>query len=123
MKFIKKLKKIPRTPPPIPPRSYLVSLLYDKGFDSFPGEVVDAIYSHDRSMRYVILKSDKDFLTYTLQKIEIFDEEEWRYVFSSGGEIPAMWSDCDGCSRSIFDDIESLMRELKGEPCYKQFFM
>ena len=66
MNFLTKLfKKKPVVE--IPPRhswETVVEMMYDKHLDAFSDEVVKVIYSKDRSMRYVVLKDEKEFFTY-----------------------------------------------------------
>ena len=57
----------------------IVEMLYDKSLNCFDDEVVKVIYSKDKAKRYIVLKSDRGFFTYRLEKIYQFDEEEWRY--------------------------------------------
>ena len=71
MNFLTKLfKKKPVVE--IPPRhswETVVEMMYDKHLDAFSDEVVKVIYSKDRSMRYVVLKDEKEFFTYQLEAI------------------------------------------------------
>ena len=55
--------------PPMPSWETVVEMMYDKHLDAFSDEVVKVIYSKDRSMRYVVLKDEKDFFTYQLEAI------------------------------------------------------
>ena len=112
---------------PVPPMSSwdeIVELLYDKNLDSFCDEVINVFYSKDKSMRYVILKDDKDIFTYELEAIYQFDEDEWKYICSNDDALPAMWEPYLGiCGSSLFANEEDLMIDLKSQPEYKQYII
>lgn len=100
----------------------IVDALYDDGLDAFCNEVIRVIYSKDRSMRYVILKDEENLLTYELEAIYQFYNDEWQYLCSHTA-IPAMWEPYRGVlGHSVFACEEDLMRELMAEPEYKKFF-
>ncbi|MBR5453275.1 MAG: hypothetical protein IKV54_04270 [Clostridia bacterium] len=50
--------------PPLPPFDEAVKIMYGKQLDSFADEVVRAIYSKDKTMRFVLLKNGKRLYTY-----------------------------------------------------------
>ena len=106
--------------PKMPEWNEIVEMLYDKSLDCFDDEVVKVIYSNDKATRYIVLKSDKDFFTYRLEKIYQFDEEEWSYRCSFD-LTPAFWQDVDNGSKSIFSTLEDALNELKQEAEYKFF--
>ena len=93
MSFLAKLfkKNSKEETPPMPSWETVVEMMYDKHLDAFSGEVVKVIYSKDRSMRYVILKDEKDFFTYQLEAIYQYDEDEWKYICLHDNALPAMW--------------------------------
>ncbi len=128
MKFLKKLPKAPPSKPPrvtlpsIPPREAIIEMLRDRAPGYFD-EVTDIIYSSDSMMRYVILKDTDGFLTYALEQIYFFDEDEWNYICNDKDAIPGMWTQSSSGTRSLFNDINELMRELRSEPCYKAYFI
>ena len=98
-------------------------MMYDKHLDAFSDEVVKVIYSKDRSMRYVVLKDEKEFFTYQLEAIYPYDEDEWKYICSHDNVLPAMWEPFRGIvGKSVFENIDELLNELKAEPEYKQYF-
>lgn len=108
--------------PPIPSWDEIVEELYDKHL-TFSDEVIQVIYSKDRSMRYVILKDGNGFFTYQLEAIYKFDEEEWAYISAQDNAFPAMWEPFRGINRkSLFQSIDELTNEIKSEPEYKQYF-
>ena len=81
------------------------------------------IYSQDCSMRYVILKDEKDFFTYQLEAIYQYDEDEWKYICAQDNALPAMWEPFRGIvGKSVFENIDELLKEIKTEPEYKQYF-
>ena len=62
MNFFTKLfkKKSVVEIPPMPSWETVVEMMYDKHLDAFSDEVVKVIYSKDRSIRYIVLKDEKD---------------------------------------------------------------
>ena len=125
MRFLQLLfrRKTTANIPPMPPWGTIVELMYDKALDFGSAKVVTVIYSSDRSMRYVILKNEKDLFYWQLEKISPYDEEEWKYIFSDEGALPAMWAQVSGIGRrSFFKYTEDLLKELKTEPEYQQYF-
>ena len=62
MNFFTKLfkKKAVVETPPMPSWETVVEMMYDKHLDAFSDEVVKVIYSKDRSIRYIVLKDEKD---------------------------------------------------------------
>ena len=125
MNFFNRLfckKPVPH-PIPMPAWEAVVEMMYGKHLDAFSSEVVDVIYSKDRSMRYVILKNDSDLLTYQLEAIYQYDEEEWKYICSDDQALPAMWEPYKGIVwKPFFEKKEELLKELQAEPEYKQYF-
>ncbi len=108
---------------PMPSWETIIQVMYDKNLDAFADEVVDVIYSKDRSMRYVVLKEDNGLFTYQLEVIYQFDEDEWRYSCSNENAIPAMWEPFRGIGgKSFFNSMEDLLKEIENEPEYKQYF-
>ena len=109
--------------PSMPSREVIVEMMRDKYLDAFADEVVDVIYSKDCSMRYVILKDEKDFFTYQLEAIYQYDEDEWKYICAHDNALPAMWEPFRGIvGKSVFENIDELLKEIKTEPEYKQYF-
>ena len=107
----------------MPAWNTIVEMMYDKQLDTFADEVVDVIYSKDRSKRYVILKKGNDLLTYQLESIYQFDEDEWNYISSYDNALPAMWEPFIGIGgKSIFNSIKELRNEIENEPEYRQYF-
>ena len=116
-------KKPNRDIPPMPSWQSIVEMMRDKHLDTFADEVVDVIYSKDRSMRYVILKDENGLFTYQLEAIHQYDEDEWQYICSHDNALPAMWEPFIGIpGKSFFENTNELLKELKAEPGYKQYF-
>ena len=116
-------KKSKEETPPMPSWETVVEMMYDKHLDAFSDEVVKVIYSKDRSMRYVVLKDEKDFFTYQLEAIYQYDEDEWNYISSYDNALPAMWEPFRGIvGKSVFENMDELLKELKAEPEYKSYF-
>ena len=108
--------------PPMPSWETTVELLYDKQLDSFYHQMVRVIYSKDHAMRYVILKDAKGTLTYQLEEICPFSEEEWQYVCRSDDALPAMWESVSDVGKSIFNTEEDVRKAIQFEPAYRQYF-
>ena len=119
-RLFRKFRKEKRIVPPMPEWNEIVEMLYDKNLDFLDSTVEKVIYSKDKSKRYVVLKSDKGFFTYRLEKIYQLDEEEWSYRCSFD-LTPAFWQDVDNGSKSIFSTLEDALNELKHEAEYKFF--
>ena len=119
-RIFRKFRKEKRIVPPMPEWNEIVEMLYDKNLDCFDDEVVRVIYSKDKALRYIVLKSDKGFFTYRLEKIYQLDEEEWSYRCSFD-LTPAFWQNVDDGSKSIFSTLEDALNELKQEAEYKFF--
>ena len=114
-----KLKEIPT----MPSWPEIVEMMYDKYLDAFADEVVSVVYSIDKTMRYVVLKDEKGLFTYQLEAIYQFDEDEWKYICSNNDALPAMWEPFRGIvGKSFFANEEELLKEMKAEPEYKQYF-
>ena len=125
MNFFTRLfqKEKPKEVPAMPPRAEIVEMMYDRCLDAFDDEVVSVVYSADKSMRYVILKDEKGLFTYQLEAIYQFDEDEWKYICSHNDALPAMWEPFrDIVGKSFYENEEELLKEMKEEPEYKQFF-
>ena len=127
MKWFKNLfcknQKAPSEIPPMPSWNKIVEMMYDKCLDAFADEVIQVIYSQDRTMRYVVLKSEKGLFTFQLEEIQQFDDDEWKYIFSEKDAMPAMWEPpCGYLNNSIFETKQDAIKELMSEPAYKQYF-
>ena len=116
-------KKPNRDIPPMPSWESIVEMMRDKHLEAFADEVVDVIYSQDCSMRYVILKDENGLFTYQLEAIYQYDEDEWKYICSHDDALPAMWEPFRGIvGKSVFENTKDLLKKLKSEPEYKQYF-
>lgn len=122
MNFFKRLfqKERTRQIPAMPPWEEIVEMMYDK---SLPKEVVNVVYSPDKTMRYVVLKDERGLFTYQLEAIYQFDEDEWKYICFHNDALPAMWVPFSGVAgKSLFENEEELLKEIKEEPEYKRYF-
>lgn len=122
---IKSLFQKKRRPeiPPIPSWEEIVVMMHDKQLNVFLDEVVQVIYSKDKTMRYVVLKNKNGFFTFQLQTLYQFDEDEWRYIYSNDHTLPAMWEPFHGSAcKSIFANADGLLKEMQTEPEYKRYF-
>ena len=125
MNFFTRLfqKEKPKEVPAMPPRAETVEMMYDKYLDAFADEVVSVVYSIDKTMRYVVLKDEKGLFTYQLEAIFQYDEDDWKYFYSDKDALPAMWEPFRGIvGKSVFENEEELLKEMKEEPEYKQYF-
>lgn len=125
MKFFKRLlqKRKPKEIPAMPPWSEIVEMMYDKYLDAFVDEVVRVVYSADNTMRYVVLKNERGLFSYQLEAIYQFDEDEWKWICSYRDALPAMWEPFRGITgKSYFENEDELLKEMKEEPEYKQYF-
>ncbi len=119
-RLFRKFRKEKRIVPPMPEWNEIVEMLYDKNLEFLDSTVEKVIYSKDKSKRYVVLKSDKGFFNYRLEKIYQLDEEEWSYRCSFD-LTPGFWQDVDNGSKSIFFTLEDALKELEQEAEYKFF--
>ena len=101
----------------------IVEMMHDQQLDSFPAEVVNVIYSKDNAKRYIILKNENGVFTYLLEEIYQHDEYEWRLIVSHDYILPAMWVPSGKTARkSLFATEKELIKEIKTEPVYRQYF-
>ena len=109
--------------PPLPSLEEIVEALYDQDLDGFAHEVVEVLYSKDRSKRYIILKSKSGFYTYLLEGVCIWDEDEWQNIPSHENVIPGWWETIErNNEKSFFGTMEELKKDLHAESEYRQHF-
>lgn len=109
--------------PPMPSWETIVEMMYDQNLGGYTDELVQAIYSKDKSKRYIILKDEKGFFTYQLEAIYPYDPDEWQYRAADQPALPATWEPFHGVTgKSIFENKEELLNEMKTEPEYQQYF-
>ena len=126
MNFFTKLfkKKSKEETPPMPSWETVVEMMYDKHLDAFSEEVVRVIYSIDRSMRYVVLKNEKGYFTYQLEAIYQYEVDEWKYLSAQEDVLPALWEPFRGIvGKSIFENMDDLLKEIKAEAEFKHYFL
>ena len=118
------LKNENQTPPPLPSWEEVVEALYDKDLDSFPHDVIEVLYSRDRSERYVILKSKAGFYTYLFQRLCTWDKDDWENLSSHENVAPGWWEEPlhRDTQKSYFGSLEELKAELYAEVDYQQHF-
>ena len=125
MNLFKRLfqKEKPKKIPAMPPWSEIVEMMHDKQLGSFIDQVVRVVYSADHTKRYVVLKNKKGLFTYQLETIYQIDEDEWEYICSDNDALPATWDPFGSIAgKSLFENEEELLKEMKAEPEYKQYF-
>ena len=118
--FFKMFRKEKRVVPQMPEWNDIVEMLYNINLDYLDSSVEKVIYSQDKTMRYVVLKSNKGFFTYSLERIYQLDEAEWRYS-RSFDFIPAFWQEVNMGNKSIFSSLKDALNELEQEAEYKVF--
>ena len=65
----------------------------------------------------------KGFFTYQLEAIYQYDPEEWQYIAHGKNVLPAMWESLHGITgKSVFENTDELLTEMKTEPEYQQYF-
>ena len=116
-------KEKPKQIPAMPSWAEIIEIMYDRSLDAFADEVVGVVYSIDRTMRYVVLKNERGLFSYQLEAIYQLDEDEWKWICSYRDAFPAMWEPVRGVvGKSLFENEEELLKEMKEEPEYKQYF-
>ena len=95
-----------------------VELMQYKGLLYVDYEVLNVLFSNDKQHRFVIVKSNKGFLSYNFETL--FYDEDLFYI--AGDTLPAYWSPSSSKIKPVFGDIEALMREVKSTPEYKSYF-
>ncbi|MDE7395368.1 MAG: hypothetical protein K2M95_04540 [Clostridiales bacterium] len=81
--------------------------------------VAEVLFSDDKTRRCVITKSDEGFFSYRFETLEAYDEEWLRMMPKDS--LPAYWIPDSG-RKSVFGDMNTLMRELNAEPEYRMHF-
>lgn len=114
----KNMRNTQGTPVHVPTWEEVVENMYDKDLSCFTDEVVKVMYSKNRDMRYVVLKSDAGYYTYTCEQLYAFYEDELAFSDDDYG----YWSPADGKIKHFFDSLDHAIRELKAEPEYKNYF-
>ena len=120
--LFQKKKPIPE-PPPRPSWSETVSIMYHKQLDCFGDEVVDVLYTPDKTKRFVLLKSDKGYFKFIYEELHSFTGEEWMYVSRGNNPLPAIWEPSAGWQgTSLYATLEDTWKELKLSPEYKLYY-
>ena len=69
LSFLSKEKKKMPAPPPLPSWSEAVSVMYNKQLNCFGDELVDVLYTPDKTKRFVLLKSDKGYFRFVYSQL------------------------------------------------------
>lgn len=118
MKFFKQKNVIKKRN--LPTWEETVESMRDKGLNYIDGyKIIDVLYSTDNEHRFVILRVDDNYLTFSFESLQPYSEEE---MMNFTDNEFAYWLPEDNGAKHIFDDIEILMRELMATPEYKTFF-
>lgn len=105
----------------VPTREEIVESMHDKGLNYIDKyKIINVLYSSDNEHRFVILKADDNYLTYSFESLRFYDNDELSYC--SDGEF-AYWLPENYGSKPVFNDLGILMRELTATPEYKTFFV
>lgn len=115
-----KKKKAPAPRRRVPTWDEVVESMYGKAL-AHADEVVEVIYSADKSRRYVVLKSDVGYFTYISERLHARSEDELNY-FPDGSELGYWLPENDG-AKHIFDTYEHAKAELRSEPEYIRYFV
>lgn len=115
-----KKKRAPRSARPS--WEEIVASMRDEELNLVDGyKLIDIIYSRDSAHRFKIMKVELDagnsYFTYSFESLKQCDEDE--LLISS--DSYAYWLPHDE-GQHIFDDMETLMRELRATPEYISFF-
>ena len=127
MKWLNRLfgkKKETQVLQPYPSWDTVVEVMQNKQLNRGDDEVINVLSSKDRTMRYVILKDKQGILTYQLEALYQFDEDEWQYIGYDPDRLPGMWeSHISQRGGSLFSREEDLMNQLTCEFEYKEYFI
>lgn len=97
-----------------------VKIMRNEDLDNRADKVIDVIFSLDSAHRFVILKSDDNYLTYLFESLKVYEDEIFMSSFDDNPS--AFWAPQNNEGKHIFDDMETLMRELTATPEYKLYF-
>ena len=107
----------------LPTLTEAASVMSDRGLDFSPDEVIDVLYSGDRTKRFVILKASNGCFKYVYGELRLFDRDELAYFSDQPDAVPGYWA-ISGCigGASFYPDLESVMNELCCTPEFKLYF-
>lgn len=78
-------------------------------------EIIRIEYCRDKSLRYIILRSNSGYLTYRFERLFGYDKDEMELFPDS---LPGYWAEADSGVFHIFDNMDELMFQLVSEPEY-----
>lgn len=109
--------------PPLPTLTEAASVMSDRGLDFSPDEVIDVLYSGDRTKRFVILKASYGCFKYVYEELRLFDRDELAYFSDQPDAVPGYWA-LSGCfgGASFYADSESVLNEIRRTPEYRAYF-
>lgn len=109
---------------PMSPIDEIVEIMYDKQLCYIDEiEVVNVVYSKDKSKRFVVTKSNKGFYKIEYEEICLFDEQEWSYICNNEDALPAYWSAIDDSnSHSFYGTEDDAMNAIQQDSKYRQHF-
>lgn len=101
----------------------LAEIMYDKQLVFVPEvEVAEALYSYDKSKRYVILKKNNGTYTYIYERIIPLDEDEINLLCLQENFLPAYWCEDSDKHSSIYSTQQDAKNGIVEESNYKTYF-
>lgn len=83
-------------------------------------KVKEVIYNKNKTCRAIILKHVEGYLTYRIEELKTYDEDEMRYF--PKGSLSYYWFEYNLNANPVFDDIKLLKNELQANSVYKEHF-
>ncbi len=118
----RKKKQVPESPT-LPSWNEAVSVMFNKQLNCYGDELVNVLYTPDKTKRFVLLKNNKGYFRFVYEELHPFTEEEWMYVSRGDNPVPAIWEPSAGWQgSSLFGSLEETWKELKLSPEYKCYF-
>lgn len=108
----KKVRHIERE---FPSRGEIVAFMRD---EELPAQTVEAAYTPDGEMRYVIFRTAGGFFTYRFERLLVFGEEEYRH-----SAAPAVWQPFpEQATVGVYASVRDLKKQIVFEPEYRTYF-
>lgn len=109
-------------PVPLPPWEQTVEKMRGV-FPSYDSEILKAVYSLNGDRRFIVLKSEQGCITYLLEQLIQYDEDEYNYFLMTDSDAsPADWQ-CVSRGKSLFDTEAEALRQMESEPQYRAYFV
>ena len=116
----KELKKVS-----LPSWEQTVEIMHNKNLSCFDAEILQVVYTKDKSKRAIIIKDTKGLYGYITEELFPFDEDEWQFVSQNENALPGMWTaPVTGLyGDSVFATQDDAVKELMCNPWYKYYFL